>query len=114
MLRQRRPYSWQSARVSRRPSFPKYRTSRSKPYQGLELLLNSPHQNFRTARKRTSRTIAAAADTTFDSLKRRYVQYELLARESVRAGDEIEAENLFQHAEHYYRAAALLKAGHQQ
>ncbi|WP_371875438.1 DUF4167 domain-containing protein [Pleomorphomonas sp. NRK KF1] len=36
-----------------------------------------------------------------------------LARQSAQAGDEIEAENLLQHAEHYYRVAALGKAGHQ-
>jgi len=50
---------------------------------------------------------------TFDSLKRRYEQYVLRARQSAQAGDKIEAENLLQHAEHYYRTAALQNAGHQ-
>jgi hypothetical protein len=80
----------------------------------LNYQLNSPHQNFRQARKRVGGIFAAAADTTSDSLKRRYEHYMLLARQSSQAGDEIEAENLLQHAEHYYRTAALRKAGHQQ
>ncbi|WP_352231213.1 DUF4167 domain-containing protein [Rhizobium dioscoreae] len=53
-----------------------------------------------------------ASKTTFASLKRRYEQFQLLAHERARAGDQIEAENMFQHAEHYYRAAALQKAGY--
>lgn len=61
-----------------------------------------------------SGNVPAAADTTSASLKRRYEQYLLLAQQSARAGDEIEAENLLQHAEHYYRTIALRKAGHQQ
>ncbi|WP_370678314.1 DUF4167 domain-containing protein [Pleomorphomonas sp. PLEO] len=42
------------------------------------------------------------------------MQYVVLARESARSGDMIEAQNLLQHAEHYFRAAALQKAGDQQ
>jgi hypothetical protein len=38
----------------------------------------------------------------------------LLARESAQAGNRVEAENLYQHAEHYYRTAALQKGGQQQ
>jgi len=81
-------------------------------YQGLEPLLKSPRQNFRQlASVRAGFT--AAANMTFDSLKRRYEQYVLRARQSAQAGDKIEAENLLQHAEHYYRTAALQNAGHQ-
>ncbi|MFJ6325183.1 MULTISPECIES: DUF4167 domain-containing protein [unclassified Rhizobium] len=49
--------------------------------------------------------------SAFMNLKRRYEHFQLLAHESARAGDRIEAENMFQHAEHYYRAAAIQKAG---
>jgi hypothetical protein len=36
--------------------------------------------------------------------KRSYERYMELARAAVSAGDAIEGENLFQHAEHYFRA----------
>jgi len=45
---------------------------------------------------------------------RRYEQYMLLAREAAQTGDRIEAENLSQHAEHFYRTAALQRAGQPQ
>ena len=35
--------------------------------------------------------------------KRNYERYVELAREASRRGDPIEAENFYQHAEHYYR-----------
>ncbi|MBB3314001.1 hypothetical protein FHT78_005808 [Rhizobium sp. BK196] len=44
---------------------------------------------------------------------RRYEQYMVSAREAAHAGDGVEAENLYQHAEHFYLAAALEKAGMQ-
>lgn len=75
--------------------------------------MNLSHQNDRSAHERSGGIIAAAADSTSDSLIRRYELYLRLARQSARAGDEIEAENLLQHAEHYYRTA-LRKVGHQQ
>ncbi|MGV1794559.1 DUF4167 domain-containing protein [Rhizobium sp. A37_96] len=56
----------------------------------------------------------AASGQTFESLRRRYEHYILLARESAQAGDRIEAENLYQHAEHYYRSAAMRKVGQPQ
>jgi hypothetical protein len=74
--------------------------------------LNSPRRNSHPAHQPARAIIAAAANTSSDGLKRRYEQYMLLARESAQAGDQIEAENLYQHAEHYYRTAALQKAGH--
>ncbi|WP_425965320.1 DUF4167 domain-containing protein [Rhizobium nepotum] len=76
--------------------------------------MNSPHRISRPARRPTRPVIAAAANTTSESLKRRYAQHMLLASESALAGDQIEAENHYQHAEHFYRTAALQKAGHQQ
>lgn len=36
------------------------------------------------------------------------------AREAAQSGDHVEAENLYQHAEHFYRTAALQKVGQQQ
>nr|WP_286202924.1 DUF4167 domain-containing protein [Rhizobium lusitanum] len=42
------------------------------------------------------------------SAKQRYDHYIALAREKALAGDCIEAENYYQHAEHYFRSAAAL------
>lgn len=82
--------------------------------QGLNRLLNSPHRISRPAHTSPRPAIAAAANTTSESLKRRYAQQILLASESFRAGDQVEAENHYQHAEHFCRTAALQKAGQQQ
>ncbi len=38
------------------------------------------------------------------SAKRNYERYMELARAAISAGDPIEGENLYQHAEHYFRA----------
>ncbi|WP_210251448.1 DUF4167 domain-containing protein [Neorhizobium sp. P12A] len=73
--------------------------------------MNSPHRNPRPSTRRPAR---ASTDPSSQSLTRRYEQYILLARETAQAGDRIEAENLYQHAEHFYRTAALQKAGQQQ
>lgn len=40
----------------------------------------------------------------------RYEYYIALAREKALSGDRIEAENCYQHAEHYFRSAAALVA----
>jgi len=91
---------------------PDLRPLRSKPYRGLNCYLNSPRYNSRGPGHKPARALAApAAHTISGDLKRRYEQYMLLARESAQAGDRIEAENLYQHAEHYYRMAAAQKAG---
>ena len=45
---------------------------------------------------------------------KQYEHYMNLARETAQAGDRVEAENLYQHAEHFYRTAALQKTGQQQ
>jgi len=47
------------------------------------------------------------------SAKDRYEHYIALAREKAAAGDRIEAENYYQHAEHYFRSAAALAASTQ-
>jgi hypothetical protein len=82
--------------------------------QGLNLLLNSAHRISRPVPTLTCPAITAAANTASENLKRRYAQHILLASESVRADDDIEAKIQYQHAEQFYRTAALLKAGHQQ
>ncbi|MBX5155321.1 DUF4167 domain-containing protein [Rhizobium lentis] len=60
----------------------------------------------------------ATADTTVISspqnLMRRYEQYMVSAREAAQAGDRVEAENLYHHAVHFYRTAALQEAGQHQ
>ncbi|WP_374591021.1 DUF4167 domain-containing protein [Ciceribacter sp. RN22] len=40
----------------------------------------------------------------------RYEHYLALAQETARSGDRIEAENYYQHAEHYFRSAAAIAA----
>jgi hypothetical protein len=40
--------------------------------------------------------------------KQRYEHYLALARGKASSGDRIEAENYYQHAEHYFRSAAAL------
>jgi len=57
---------------------------------------------------------AAAATPNWQTLTRRYEQYIVLAREAAQTGDRVQAENLYQHAEHFYRAATLQKDGQQQ
>ncbi|MBY3488970.1 DUF4167 domain-containing protein [Rhizobium laguerreae] len=41
--------------------------------------------------------------------KQRYEHYLALAREKALSGDRIEAENYYQHAEHYFRSAAPIE-----
>lgn len=41
---------------------------------------------------------------TYANAKRNYERYMALARDAVSAGDEVEVENYYQHAEHYLRA----------
>ena len=40
---------------------------------------------------------------TFANARNNYERYSSLAKDAARRGDVIEAENLYQHAEHYYR-----------
>ena len=56
----------------------------------------------------------ATAIMTSQSPMKQYEHYMNLARETALAGDRVEAENLYQHAEHFYRTAALQKTGQQQ
>jgi Domain of unknown function (DUF4167) len=44
--------------------------------------------------------------------KRNYERYIELARAAVQAGDEIEGENFYQHAEHYFRSMKEPERGH--
>ncbi|TNM60267.1 DUF4167 domain-containing protein [Aliirhizobium smilacinae] len=77
--------------------------------------MNSPHRNSRPSTSRPARgNTVSFPNPSSQSLTKRYEQYILLARETAQAGDRVEAENLYQHAEHFYRTAALQKAGLQQ
>jgi Domain of unknown function (DUF4167) len=48
---------------------------------------------------------------TFANAKRSYERYMALARDAVSAGDTIEGENFYQHAEHYLRTMRAHGAG---
>ncbi|HCL64468.1 MAG TPA: hypothetical protein DIC56_06390 [Rhizobium sp.] len=63
--------------------------------------------------KRSARTRSDASAGMSRSAKDRYEHYIALAREKAAAGDRIEAENYYQHAEHYFRSAAALAASTQ-
>jgi hypothetical protein len=45
------------------------------------------------------------------NVRQRYERYLVRAREAQLAGDEIEMENCYQHAEHYYRLMRAAGAG---
>ncbi|MGR4842705.1 DUF4167 domain-containing protein [Rhizobium laguerreae] len=46
--------------------------------------------------------------------KQRYEHYLALARERALSGDRIEAENYYQHAEHYFRSVAAIEPAAQE
>ena len=48
-------------------------------------------------------TSAPSQVNTFGNAKKSYERYISLARAAASTGDAIEAENLYQHAEHYFR-----------
>ncbi|WP_210278581.1 MULTISPECIES: DUF4167 domain-containing protein [unclassified Rhizobium] len=76
--------------------------------------MKSPRRNstpFASSRARA--TADKKVISSPQNLMRRYEQYMVSAREAAHAGDGVEAENLYQHAEHFYLAAALEKAGMQ-
>jgi len=50
---------------------------------------------------------------TLAQAKHNYERYTALARDAASAGDPIEAENFYQHAEHYLRTMRALAAGNE-
>lgn len=65
----------------------------------------SARWNARGARKQISQSRSHPVDqgASVAAAKRHYERYIALAREAASAGDPIEAENFYQHAEHYLR-----------
>lgn len=57
-----------------------------------------------------ARTGARGPATSPKAALDRYEHYLALAQETARSGDRIEAENYYQHAEHYFRSAAAIAA----
>jgi len=66
-----------------------------------------PSANGGSAPNRGQRAVDARA-----SAKRNYERYIELARAAISAGDAIEGENLYQHAEHYFRTMKEHDSGH--
>jgi Domain of unknown function (DUF4167) len=58
--------------------------------------------------KRSTNTGSRTPGDLARAAKQRYDHYMTLAREKALAGERIEAENYYQHAEHYFRSAAAL------
>ena len=52
---------------------------------------------------RSKSTSRSSEGNSFANAKRSYERYVALARAAALAGDTIEAENFYQHAEHYFR-----------
>ncbi|WP_162260527.1 DUF4167 domain-containing protein [Rhizobium sp. Root708] len=77
--------------------------------------MKSPRRNSTpSASSRAPATADTKVISSPQNLMKRYEQYMVSAREAAQAGDRVEAENLHQHAEHFYGTAALQKAGLQQ
>ncbi len=58
--------------------------------------------------KRSPNAGSHAPVDTAQRARQRYDHYLALARDRALAGDRIEAENYYQHAEHYFRSVAAL------
>jgi hypothetical protein len=69
----------------------------------------------RPANSRSSKSNAGRNQAdTYASAKRSYERYMALARDAVSAGDTIEGENFYQHAEHYLRTMRAHGAGREE
>jgi hypothetical protein len=66
-----------------------------------------PQPTSNGGRMRSGRQVDTRANA-----KRNYERYIELARAAVSAGDVIEGENFYQHAEHYFRAMKEHEGGH--
>ncbi|QND46338.1 DUF4167 domain-containing protein (plasmid) [Rhizobium lusitanum] len=69
--------------------------------------MNRPQSRSIHSKRSANTDLRGSADMA-RSAKQRYDHYIALAREKALAGDCIEAENYYQHAEHYFRSAAAL------
>jgi hypothetical protein len=77
----------------------------------------SDHRNRRRARPQASgnggsATRGGGQGDARANAKRNYERYMELARAAISAGDAIEGENLYQHAEHYFRTMKEHDSGH--
>jgi len=70
--------------------------------------MNKP--KYRGIRSQRSADISSSKGSSrgVSNAKQRYEHYLALAREKALSGDRIEAENYYQHAEHYFRSAVAL------
>lgn len=69
--------------------------------------MNRPHSRSIPSKKSANTDFRGSANKA-QTANQRYQHYIALAREKALAGDCIEAENYYQHAEHYFRSAAAL------
>ncbi len=75
--------------------------------------MNKPRASLRNQRlrpghqgatdRRGGRPRATPGVFSLANAKQRYERYVALAKEALRAGDRVEMENCYQHAEHYFR-----------
>ncbi|MBY5535531.1 DUF4167 domain-containing protein [Rhizobium leguminosarum] len=72
-----------------------------------------PSPNIRL-KKTSANTGSQRSSRVAGNAKQHYEHYLALAREKALSGDRIEAENYYQHAEHYFRSAAAIEPAAQE
>jgi hypothetical protein len=65
--------------------------------------MNATRSGRRPQRTRPPNVAARQRQNCAGNVQRNYERYLTLARDATLAGDSIEAENCYQHAEHYFR-----------
>jgi hypothetical protein len=65
------------------------------------------HSQSYTAPRRPAHAGARAGADRSGNAKQHYERYVALAREKAQSGDHVEAENYYQHAEHFFRTLAI-------
>ena len=75
-------------------------------YHGADIRMKTPRRD-KTGKPTTDRTPRSTSSPTrsdkWGNARRSHERYLALAHAALTAGDRIEAENLYQHAEHYFR-----------
>lgn len=71
--------------------------------------MNNTHRRVARSKNAANNAPRGSSDKARNA-KQRYEHYLALAREKALSGDRIEAENYYQHAEHYFRSAAAANA----
>ncbi|MBY5402210.1 DUF4167 domain-containing protein (plasmid) [Rhizobium sp. WSM1274] len=76
--------------------------------------MNRPQSPNIGLKKISANTGSRRSSRMAGNAKQRHEHYLALAREKALSGDRIEAENYYQHAEHYFRSAAAIEPAAQE